>query len=187
MANVYDVANFFVELAGQNGEDEISNMKLNKLLYFAQGHYLAKTGKPLFDDDIEAWDFGPVIPAIYHKYKICGKNHIVAEGKDDISSSFTDEEYALLLDIAREYCKYTASYLMSKTHEPETPWALVWEREKRNAKIDNEIIKAFFLDNKIQTFDEILATKNITAIGRRDENGTLVLPSDEDDEYWDKY
>ena len=183
MANVYDVADFFIELAEQYEEGEITNLKLNKLLYFAHGHYLAKTGKPLFDDPIEAWELGPVIPAIYHKYKMCGNHHIPATGKD-VAGSFTDEEYSILLDTAREYCKYTSAYLVGKTHEPETPWS----QTSRNEVIDNARIASYFLSHdKIAHFSETLAKKNIPAIGCRDNSGVLVLPADENDDYWDKY
>jgi len=183
MANVYDVADFFIELAGQNEEDAITQLKLNKLLYYAQGLYLAKMGKPLFDDPIEAWDLGPVVPVIYKKYSVCGKNPIAAEGKD-VSNLFSEEEYDTLLDTAREYGKYTASYLVSKTHAPETPWSQTSLYEV----IDNNRIASYFsCHEKILSFNEILAKKNIPTIGHRDSSGILVLPANENDDYWDKY
>ena len=49
--------------------DDLTNMKLNKLLYFAQGYYLKKYGRPLFDNAIEAWEHGPVVPEVYSAYK----------------------------------------------------------------------------------------------------------------------
>ena len=183
MANVYDVADFFIELANQSEEDTITNLKLNKLLYFAQGHHLAKTGTPLFSDPIEARKFGPVVQAIYQKYKICGKNHILSDGKD-VSEAFTDKEYDILLDVAREYCKYTAAHLVNLTHAPETPWS----NTKKENQIDTNSIEAYFLNKeKVLSFEEILAKKDIKPIGYRDEDGYLVLPKEEDDEYWDKY
>ncbi|MCL2050880.1 MAG: DUF4065 domain-containing protein [Lachnospiraceae bacterium] len=183
MANIYDVANFFIELAGQDDEGEITNLKLNKLLYYAQGHYLAALNKPLFTEAIEAWDLGPVIPAIYQKYKICGKNSIAAEGKD-IAENFSDEEYSFLLDIAREYGKYTAAYLVNKTHEPDSPWA----QTNRNEVINIEQIAAYFSANeRIKPFKIKLNDSKNIAIGHRDSEGFLVLPADENDDYWDNY
>ena len=82
MANVFDVADFFIQIANQSEDDQMTNLKLNKLLYYAQGVYLARTGRPLFDENIEAWTFGPVIPNIYRKYKVCGRNPIASS--DDI-------------------------------------------------------------------------------------------------------
>lgn len=49
---------------------EITNLKLQKLLYFAQGHYMQEhDGKPLFEDDFQAWAHGPVVPNVYDEYK----------------------------------------------------------------------------------------------------------------------
>jgi uncharacterized phage-associated protein len=99
----------------------LTNLKINKLLYYAQGHYLARTGKPLFDAQIEAWGLGPVIPEVYHEYKSRCKDVII--NAKQYKSSLTDEEFNVLLDVAAEYGKYTAAYLVNKTHAPGTPWA----------------------------------------------------------------
>lgn len=77
MAAAETAAKFFIMLANQRDDDFITNLKLNKLLYYAQGAYLARTGRPLFNEQIEAWAYGPVVPSIYRKYKVCGKNPIV--------------------------------------------------------------------------------------------------------------
>ena len=70
MANVLDVAQFMILAAGD--ESDMTNMKLNKLLYYAQGIHLARTGHPLFRDQIEAWQHGPVVPSVYQQYKEFG-------------------------------------------------------------------------------------------------------------------
>lgn len=62
------VANYLLYIMGE-AFDDLTNMKLNKLLYFAQGHYLQRYGKPLFDNAVEAWDHGPVVPEVYTAYK----------------------------------------------------------------------------------------------------------------------
>ncbi|MCL2188905.1 MAG: DUF4065 domain-containing protein [Defluviitaleaceae bacterium] len=179
MANVFDVAEFFVEFAGQEEEGEMTQLKLNKLLYFAQGLYLAKTGKPLFNDAIEAWGYGPVVPAVYQKYKICGRNLIEADGKD-VSCAFTDDEYDTLLDTMREYGKFSASYLVRKTHEPKSPWA----QTTQNEVIENSLIAAYFTQNeKIIPFNETLAIKKLPTIGHRDADGFLLLPVNEDENW----
>lgn len=64
MANVFDVANFFVYVANQNEDDQMTNLKLNKLLYFAQGAFLSRTGRPLFSAEMEAWPLGQRILSI---------------------------------------------------------------------------------------------------------------------------
>ena len=57
-----DIANFFLRAIYRDCGDAITPLKLQKLLYFAQGNYLAKYNMPLFDEDFEAWIHGPVIP-----------------------------------------------------------------------------------------------------------------------------
>lgn len=69
MCKCTDVAKYFLSLQGNDAGDAISNMKLQKLLYYAQGFALALLDKPLFDEDFEAWAHGPVLRCIYNKYK----------------------------------------------------------------------------------------------------------------------
>ena len=67
MHTALDVAKWFLTynkiMMDSDGAEYISNLKLQKLLYYAQGTFLAVTGFPLFDDAIEAWTHGPVVPA----------------------------------------------------------------------------------------------------------------------------
>ncbi|MDR1101370.1 MAG: DUF4065 domain-containing protein [Clostridiales bacterium] len=122
MADIYDIANFFIDVETDE-QSGITNMKLNKLLYFAQGLFLARFDKPLFGETIEAWQHGPVVPEIYDKYKFCGKNPIEkADGKYDYNI-FTGEEYGVLIDTERAYGIYDTWVLRDKTHEADTPWA----------------------------------------------------------------
>jgi uncharacterized phage-associated protein len=64
----HELAKYIIWFANQSGE-LITNLKLQKLLYYAQGWHLAHYGEHLFDDKFEAWVHGPVIPSIYRKYK----------------------------------------------------------------------------------------------------------------------
>lgn len=70
IASAKDIAKWFLAYASQDDEKaDISNLKLQKLLYFAQGHHLGKLGVPLFSDEIQAWAHGPVVPSVYQEYK----------------------------------------------------------------------------------------------------------------------
>ena len=181
MANVNDVANFFIETAGD--ESDMTNLKLNKMLFFAQGVHLARTGTPLFDDPIEAWRYGPVVPDIYYKYNICKNNPIGATGAN-VDGVFENEEQDTLLDVLREYGKYSAGHLVNKTHESSSPWS----NTPPNDRISLETMRNYFENHAIvDTFADTLRTSNIPIIiGRRDENGVLVFPSEED-EGWGEY
>ena len=70
-----DAANYLVYLMSGT-VDDLSNMKLNKILYFAQGQCLLQTGEVLFNDTIEAWEHGPVVQVVYNEYKKYNDNSI---------------------------------------------------------------------------------------------------------------
>ncbi len=179
MANVYDVANFFIDIANKSADDSITNLKLNKLLYFAQGVFLARTGKVLFNDKISAWEFGPVVPAIYRKYSPCGKHPIECVDASFNGGSFTEEELGVLLDVMREVGQYTGSKLVSITHQQGTPWSEVYEQGKKHI-IGNSSMKEYFTKHPIRAFSVPTTTEVVR-----------VLPKDwydpsEDDE-WKAY
>ena len=78
--NVEDIAEWFLNKnrIQMNFEDSeyITNLKLQKLLYYAQGYFLAKKNTSLFEDDFLAWEHGPVIRKIYNKYRTNGSSGI---------------------------------------------------------------------------------------------------------------
>jgi uncharacterized phage-associated protein len=63
------IANYFIQSVDTDSGDNITHLKLQKLMYFAQAWYLANINKVLFDEDMQAWAHGPVTPSIWHKYK----------------------------------------------------------------------------------------------------------------------
>ena len=77
MANVLDVARYIINYSNEKCYG-VSNLRLQKLLYFVQAYYLAFTEKhePCFDAAIEAWDFGPVVPEVYREFKRYGSGNI---------------------------------------------------------------------------------------------------------------
>ena len=103
------------------GQGELmSNMKLQKMLYYEQGFHLAVFGTPLFEEDIEAWMYGPVVPAVYEVYKDYGYNGIDPGEVEEVSLS--DREQALFDEVYKVYGAYSAIGLMNMTHR-ESPWA----------------------------------------------------------------
>ncbi len=103
------------------GQGELmSNMKLQKMLYYEQGFHLAVFGTPLFEEDIEAWMYGPVVPAVYEVYKDYGYNGIDPGKVEEVSLS--DREQALFDEVYKVYGAYSAIGLMNMTHR-ESPWA----------------------------------------------------------------
>lgn len=106
---------------GTENEDLISNMKLQKLLYYMQGFYLAYFDKPMFEENIEAWMYGPVVQNVYEAYKANGNKGIEDIDVDKVITLDTPKEEKLFNEVFRIYSKYSATGLMEMTHN-ETPW-----------------------------------------------------------------
>jgi uncharacterized phage-associated protein len=176
MTNARYVANFFIELAnGDEYGDGMTNMRLNKLLYFAQGHYFARTGNPLFEDDFEAWDYGPVVSGIYQQYKSYKKKPIVDVDADYSIETFNSDELDVLLDVAREYGKFSTSELVNMTHTDGSPWAEC--AKSQTQEITKKQIKDYFsLHNSLSTFDDILSALDIPVYESRSADGFILLP-----------
>lgn len=141
MTTVSDVAYAFLQIDEQNDEcDGISNLKLQKLVYYAQGFHLALQDTPLFEEEIEAWAHGPVVPDLYHEYKAYGKNSIDIE-KGEIKN-ISEDEYKLIDEVYSVFGQYSAWKLRNLTHE-EAPWI--------NHEANAEIISKNELDEYFKT------------------------------------
>lgn len=142
-----DVANYFVQIASQEDESDLTNLKLQKLLYFAQGKHLAQFGKPLFNEDVEAWDYGPVVQSVYHQFKQCGAFPITAF---DIATpaKLPQDKATFLNQIWDEYAKYSAGYLVDLTHEANSPWKKHYESGRNNV-IPREELKHYFASRAV--------------------------------------
>jgi len=113
--NVSDIANYFLLKADDSDQELLSNMKLQKLMYYAQGMHLVFFNEPLFEDTIKAWAYGPVIPALYHEYKSYEKGGIPP--KDEFDPSIIDDETREFLDeIYGAFGQFSAIRLMELSH-----------------------------------------------------------------------
>ena len=110
------VANHFVELF--NGRSGISNLKLQKLLYYGQAWHLAIYGEPLFRDRIEAWVHGPVLPPVFGAFKHNGWRPIFSAAG---SAVLPDRFKPHLKEVLDAYGGFTATELERMTHQ-EGPW-----------------------------------------------------------------
>ena len=102
----------------QNDEELISNLKLQKLLYYVQGFHLAVFNEPLFDEEIEAWMYGPVVPTVYEYFQNNGNKGIEPTGEILI---LPDEVEQLFDEVMHVFGQYSAIGLMNLTHN-EMPW-----------------------------------------------------------------
>lgn len=158
MYDVLDVCRYIINYSNEKGYG-ISNLKLQKILYFVQAHYLAFTPEhePCFADRIEAWDFGPVVPKAYYEYKQYGGNDIPTIKtyfKTDGSNIW--DTYKVVYDencidckdkkrinqIVDEFKDDSATDLVSLTHH-QAPWRNAYIPFMNN-DITNESIRRYF-------------------------------------------
>lgn len=127
---------------------EVTNLGLQKLLYWVQGIYSAFYGKSLFVEDCQAWAHGPVYPEVYYKYRDCGKGPVVSKVVKrtvNISSEANDVIHAVCVCFGL----YSAWTLAHFTHK-EKPWMAMRvglkPREKSNRVISKSAIQAYFME-----------------------------------------
>lgn len=152
-----DVANEFIRLAKESGR-ELTQMQLQKLVYIAHGWKLALSDAELTTDKPQAWDFGPVYPNLYEQLKKYGRGPVsdyvrsleqsisywFGGKKDGLPSTQLDEaDKQLISSVFQIYGSYPAFQLSALTHEDDTPWSQVYERNG-NRHIPDAIIETHF-------------------------------------------
>src|SRR5579863_6095134 len=114
MATVFDVADYILSRLG-----DMSAMKLQKLVYYSQAWSLAWTDRPLFEDEIEAWMKGPVVPALYQKHK--GTFLVTTGFFGGHVENLTPEEKDVINRVLDFYGPRDPQWLSGLTHL-ESPW-----------------------------------------------------------------
>lgn len=117
-----EIANYFIWRANTDEEfgENITNLKLQKLVYYAQGFHLAWYGTPLFSEPIERWAHGPVVRPLYFEYQGYRAKPIPTPEAFD-PSSIDEQTRELLEEVYAVYGQYSAWGLRNLTHE-EPPW-----------------------------------------------------------------
>ena len=117
IANWFIWYNEYIRDFENEDTDDITNMKL---LFYAQSAFLAIKGVPLFNNNILAWEHGPVIPEIYDKFKINGNKGITEYNENDLKD-ISKDDVNLLIDVYNLFGEYSAWGLRNLTHS-ENPW-----------------------------------------------------------------
>jgi uncharacterized phage-associated protein len=130
------VANYFLDLAAASGQP-ITPMKLQKLVYYAHGWYAGYTEQPLINEPVEAWQYGPVIPSLYHEFKRFGSGVIKGKATDvdfdregfcEVPPPSDPNLRAFLDNIWKSYGRYTGIALSEMTHASGSPWHETWSK-----------------------------------------------------------
>lgn len=153
--DVLDIARYVINYC--NDKDiHISNLKLQKILYFIQASFYLNKGRECFKENMEAWKYGPVVPEAYFEFRRYGSNNIPY-----IKSYFTQQENSYFLreviysddiiddndkeiikNIIEECSNHTASELVDITHS-QKPWKETYVNGI-NKIIEKSILKSYF-------------------------------------------
>lgn len=139
MYKAIDIAKYIINKCIDNS-NPISNLQLQKILYYTQGEYIKKTNKFLFADDIEAWQYGPVVPEVYYEYN----NYSASCIRDKQSEMELDINVKKIIDpIIRSKSLVSAWKLVKDTHS-ESPWRNTYVKDEKRVITSNEL-KSFFV------------------------------------------
>jgi uncharacterized phage-associated protein len=163
-----DIAEYVISIAHEMGDD-ITQLKLQKLLYYVQGYHLALKDAPLYDEELLAWKHGPVIYSVRKVYAQYKDNPLP---QVEVHSSMDEFDKQFIREIYNKFRKYSAGELVRMTHK-EKPW----KEATKSDVITEESVKSFFkeqLSGK-EWYDDIPVVDE--------------LPNDmydpEEDEYWE--
>ncbi|MDL2310474.1 DUF4065 domain-containing protein [Peptostreptococcaceae bacterium OttesenSCG-928-C18] len=136
MYKALEVAKYVIN-KGIEKNTPISNLQLQKILYYMQEYNLKNYNTPLFEDNFEAWQFGPVIATVYHEYSSNGGSKI--DRMQNIESKIeVPENMDIMIE---EKMKLNPWDLVNDTHSKDKPWYYVYNNRGNKATISKELIK----------------------------------------------
>ncbi len=137
MADVFDVAKYILQERGS-----MTTMKLQKLVYYSQVWSLVWDSEPIFDDRIEAWASGPVVPLLYKAHK---GEYLIKDLPLGNSDNLTDEQKETIKAVLDAYGGKSAQWLADLTHM-EKPWIDARENFAPGENCENEISQASIVE-----------------------------------------
>lgn len=134
------IANRFLALAREGG-DSLTPMQVLKLVYIAHGWMLGLYGRPLIKDDVQAWQYGPVISPLYNAVRQYGGGAVTGPIRAPVSDTLSDQEEDLVKQVYDEYGSFTGPALSRLTHASGTPWALTYVPGEFGTRISTDLIE----------------------------------------------
>jgi len=154
MVSATTVANKFIELAKRDGIP-LTNMQLQKLVYIAHGWSLALLGHGLIRDPVEAWQWGPVIPSLYHTLSQYGAGDVDSLIPVFGGQKLQPEEEALIEACWNSYKQMSGFRLSTITHQDNTPWS----RTVKAYGLRSVIPEQYIADHYRNLYDERIRKK----------------------------
>jgi len=157
------IANFFIAAAANEGK-RLTPLQVIKLVYIAHGWHLGLTGEPLINEPPQAWQYGPVVPSLYHSLKIYGNSEVTEPLRSfshfsrsswpiDLSTTVVappddPSKTRFLESVWKAYKKFSGSQLSTMTHQPGTPWQKTWDEKgakyTKGVQIPDEMIREHY-------------------------------------------
>ena len=145
--NALDVAKYIINFSNEK-DYLIDNLKLQKLLYYCQVHFLCdyREHTKCFTNKILAWDWGPVVPEVYKEYKSNGSNLIphIRDKEFDVHEVINNDDIKKIEYVVDTFKNYNAIAMMKKTHQEE-PWINAYNNYLNN-EITDEAIRSYYIN-----------------------------------------
>lgn len=114
-----DLVGYIILYSEAQGKS-VTNLRLQKLLYFVQKEYLVRFGRSAFDDEICAWQYGPVIPSVYHEFSYFA-NTPISNANCSVEIDKTLKE--TIKAVVSKYINTPTWQLVQYTHQKTSPWS----------------------------------------------------------------
>ncbi len=145
MIDIYKLCKYIIKYEEFNNRN-VNPLKLQKILYFLQVYFLTKENRKCFSEEIEAWNFGPIISKVYEEYKFFGSIGISITIENDLEELVTNVENRLLINELLELIATNKYNFTDLTHISmnQDPWINAYEKNEKNIISDESIKKYFY-------------------------------------------
>ena len=135
---------YLINLFHEDGQ-EVTLLHVQKLMFLFEAYYMNAMDKDkLYECGYKAWNFGPVAPKLYKRYKNCGKDDIIlTKEEEDLGNQISIEKKELMKKLYETFKEFSAMDLVAFTHAKGSPWRNVWE-ENPYGDISKLSIKDWF-------------------------------------------
>jgi len=155
------IANTILDEAEKEGI-RVTNIALQKLVYFAHGIHLIRMKKPLVSGYFEAWKYGPVHPVLYRAFSSAGSSEIkfrackkdILTGKEcEIGELCNPDVRQLLREILLSYGRMSPGRLVEISHARDAPWDFIVDKSRTDVafglRIPDDVIIQYFRNHKV--------------------------------------
>ena len=149
MSKILDVAQYICAYYRELSNEPIDEMKLHKLLYFAQREKLALLDEPLFTEELQGWIHGPVSPCVRANFER-------AEGIVVATSQISDEEKYIINNVMHQYCSLASWKLRELSHQE-----ISWQKSRKGLGLNDRGNQPLLLEDiredakKVKPFDSV--------------------------------